>query len=84
MRKENPQSNYALKVKETLKEINANKTKELESINKYMHERPPTVPVNLYSKLQKSAVNKLYDLIETYNARMLEESYKKVKLYVAE
>lgn len=49
-----------------------------------MHERPPTVPVNLFSKLQKSAVNKLYNLVEAYNARMQQESYKRLKLYVAE
>lgn len=49
-----------------------------------MYERPPIVPVNLFSKLQKSAANKLYNLIEAYNARMQEESYKKLRLYVAE
>jgi hypothetical protein len=53
----------------------------MESIAKYVNERPPIVPSNLFSKLQKAAVTKIINTLEAFDERILKESYRHLITY---
>ena len=53
----------------------------MESIAKYVNERPPIVPSNLFSKLQKAAVTRIFNTLEAYNEKILKESHRHLITY---